>query len=228
MPRTGSIELVCFDLGGVLVRIRTAWADLCEAAELEVRGSSGEAEADRLRGALSEAHMLGDLAVEEWIAAMGKALGGLYTAAELAALHAAVLVEEYPGVAALIDDLHRAGIATACLSNTNEAHWMALLHHDGVQALTGDARYPGVRRLGSHHASHLMRLTKPATAIYQAFEKTTGHRGSQILFFDDLPENVAAARAVGWRAERIDPAAPTDQQMRRHLAAHGVILPQAD
>jgi glucose-1-phosphatase len=223
MPAVPPIELVCFDLGGVLIRICTAWSDLCRAARLDVRGESAGDLAERTRQKLSEAHMLGELSTEQWMDAMGEALGGLYAREEIAALHEAVLVEEYAGVGAVIDDLHRAGIATACLSNTSEMHWAKMLHHDGKRALPGEARYPGVRKLGAHHASHLMRLTKPSPAIYRAFETAVGRSGPQILFFDDLEPNVAAARSVGWRAERIDPTAPTDVQMRRHLARHGVM-----
>jgi FMN phosphatase YigB (HAD superfamily) len=68
-----------------------------------------------------------------------------------------------------------------------------------------------------------MKFIKPAPDIYRAFEKATGRSGSQILFFDDLAENVAAAKSLGWHAERIDPTAPTDAQLRRHLAAYGVL-----
>ena len=223
MSGNGAIELVCFDLGGVLVRTCTVWSDLCRAARLEVRGESGGALAERARREVNEAQMLGALSTEEWIEAMGRVLGGLYSAEEIAALHDAVIIEEYPGVGALIDDLHRAGVATACLSNTSEPHWVKLLHHDGTQPLAGVARYPGVRSLGVHHASYLMRLVKPAPAIYRAFEKATGYSGAQILFFDDLAENIAAAREIGWRAETIDPAQPTAAQLRRHLTAYGVL-----
>ena len=167
--------------------------------------------------------MLGKLSTEQWLDAMSRALSGLYSTEEITALHDAVIVGEYPGIGDLIDDLHRAGVATACLSNTSEPHWTKLLHHDGAQSLVGDARYPGVRKLGSHHASHVLGLLKPTPAIYRAFEKATGYSGAQILFFDDLAENIAAAREIGWHAEMVDPAQPTAEQLRRHLAAHGVI-----
>jgi putative hydrolase of the HAD superfamily len=223
MSENVPIELVCFDLGGVLVRTCTVWSDLCRAVQLEVRGDSAGELAERERRQLSEAYMRGDLSTEQWIEALGSVLGGLYAAEEIARLHDAVIIEEYPGIGVLIDDLHRAGVATACLSNTSETHWAKLVHHDGARALQGEARYPAVRKLGSHYASHLMRLVKPTLDIYRAFEKATGRSGAQILFFDDLEENVAAARSLGWRAERIDPTAPTAEQLRRHLAAHGVI-----
>jgi FMN phosphatase YigB (HAD superfamily) len=223
MPGPPSIELVCFDLGGVLIRTCTVWSDLCRAARLVVRGDSASDAQEDSRRELSDAHMRGELSTEQWISAMERALGGLYTPEEIAALHDAVIVEEYAGIGALIDDLHRAGVATACLSNTSNPHWMKMLHHDGQNPLPGEPRYPAVQRLHSHHASHLMRLIKPAPAIYLAFEKATGYAGSQILFFDDLAENIAAARDAGWCAESIDPARPTDEQMRRHLAAYGVL-----
>jgi glucose-1-phosphatase len=223
MSGARSIELVCFDLGGVLVRICTAWSDLCRANQLEVRGESASDLAEIARRRLSDAHMVGELSTEQFIEAMGAALGGLYSVEEIVALHDAVIVEEYPGIGALIDDLHRAGVATACLSNTSGPHWARLVHHDGTRALPGEARYPGVCKLGSHHASHLMRLIKPEPAIYRAFEKATGRSGAQILFFDGLEANVNAARHVGWHAEVIDPTASTEEQLRRHLARHGVL-----
>ena len=46
----------------------------------------------------------------------------------------------------------------------------------------------------------------------------------EILFFDDAEENVQAARAVGWRAERIDPAGDTARQIAEALAQHGVAV----
>jgi glucose-1-phosphatase len=223
MSAAEKIELVCFDIGGVLVRVCTAWSDLCRAARLDVRGDSAGDAADRARRRLIDALQAGDLSTEQWTLAMHEALGGLYTREEIARLHDTVIIEEYPGVSAIIDELHRAGVTTACLSNTNDRHWPKLVHREGEKLLPGEPRYPTVHRLRSHHASHLLRIVKPAPGIYRAFEKATGYTGQQILFFDDLMENVAVARAVGWRAEAIDPAAPTDEQLRRYLVAHGVL-----
>ena len=44
-----------------------------------------------------------------------------------------------------------------------------------------------------------------------------------ILFFDDDPANVEAARARGWRAERIDAAGDTAAQLLDALRRHAVI-----
>jgi len=50
------------------------------------------------------------------------------------------------------------------------------------------------------------------------------YAGGEIPLFDDAEESVRAARAVGWRAERIDPAGDTARQMTEALAEHGVAL----
>ena len=43
------------------------------------------------------------------------------------------------------------------------------------------------------------------------------HRGADVLFFDDLPDNVAGARSFGWRAALVDPTSDPVAQMRAHL-----------
>jgi HAD superfamily hydrolase (TIGR01509 family) len=75
-----------------------------------------------------------------------------------------------------------------------------------------------------------MRLLKPEREIYAAFARATGFDGApgsrgrpaHIVFFDDLPENVAAARAAGWRAFRVDHSGDTAAQMTRALRGLGV------
>jgi FMN phosphatase YigB (HAD superfamily) len=77
--------------------------------------------------------------------------------------------------------------------------------------------------LQHRHASHLLGFAKPDIRIYRAFESATGHSGADILFFDDLKDNVRAARSAGWRAERIDPDNETVPQLRRWLRQHRVL-----
>jgi glucose-1-phosphatase len=214
---TTTIRVVCFDLGGVLVRIGRSWTEVVAAAGFEIRGDVASPEAQRARHELMDLYALGKISEDEWAHRSAAALGGVYTAEELKAIHQAWLVEEYPGVVALIDALNRADVHTACLSNTNHAHWVRMLHHDGNGPLAGEPAYPGIVRLRSHYASHLLGLAKPNEAIYRAFERASGYRGDEILFFDDLPANVEAARSVGWTAERIDPEVDTAPQLHEHL-----------
>jgi putative hydrolase of the HAD superfamily len=205
------IRIVCFDLGGVLVRLPKTWVDVCRAAGFEIRGDAASDRAEDARIQTMAPYVLGRISHAEWAARTSRALGGLYSPEELSRIHDGWLLDEYAGVSAVIDELHQRGIATACLSNTNEAHWTRL------------EKYPGVASLGSRYASHLLGCGKPDEAIYRAFERGTGSPSASVLFFDDIAMNVDAARAFGWNAERIDASTETAGQIRRHLSAYGVI-----
>ena len=149
--------------------------------------------------------------------------GGVYTPDEIRRVHDAWVLEEYPGVGELIDRVHAAGLETGVLSNTNHAHWERM-ELAGEAASRPATRYPTPRKVRHLHASHLLRASKPDERIYRLFEREAGYagRGREILFFDDLPENVEAARAAGWHAERIDHSGDTAAQMAEHLRRHGV------
>jgi putative hydrolase of the HAD superfamily len=205
------IQLVCFDLGGVLLRICRSWAEGCAAAGVEVRDEAIRDASRDERHDLVVLHQTGKIDGPTYFRRVSEAVGGLYTPEEVRRVHHAWVLEEYPGVGAVIDRIHEAGLATAALSNTNHEHWVGIQH------------YPVMRKLRHRHASHLMGLHKPDPAIYRAFERAAGRRGGEILFFDDLPENIAAAEAVGWRAIGIDPLGDTARQLADALAAQGVL-----
>ena len=46
---------------------------------------------------------------------------------------------------------------------------------------------------------------------------------SDLVFFDDLPENVDAARACGWNAVQVDHAGDTAAQVLAGLRAQGAM-----
>ena len=50
-----------------------------------------------------------------------------------------------------------------------------------------------------------------------------GIPGEDIVFFDDLEDNITAARAVGWDAVKIDHASETAPQIRAALEQRGVL-----
>jgi FMN phosphatase YigB (HAD superfamily) len=218
-----AIEIVCFDLGGVLVRTCHSWAEGCKAAGLEIRMHREDAPLQAIRVALIDELGLGRLAEAQWAEQLSHAWEGLYSPAEIVRIHYAWTQGEYDGVGVVIDALHDAGVETSCLSNTNHAHFARLVHHDGSAPLEGEPEYPTVRRLHRHFASHLLGLAKPDPAIYAAFEQATERAGPSILFFDDRPENVAAARARGWNAEPIDPRTETGPQLGAWLREYRVI-----
>jgi FMN phosphatase YigB (HAD superfamily) len=215
-----TIRLVCFDLGGVLVRICRSWEEVCIKAGVECRPSPPESVLARCRE-LNDLHQRGQLALEAWAELSSRAQSGLYTTDELIRIYDSWTVGEYDGVGSLVAELHEAGMTTACLSNTTHGHWRRLAHTE--EALRTTPEFPVVYALKRRFASHLMQLAKPDPAIYCEFERATETDGPEILFFDDLPRNIAAAKAAGWNAELIDPLTETAPQLREYLHTHGVL-----
>lgn len=206
------IRLVCFDLGGVVLRICRSWTEGCAAAGVphreDVDVDALLAQADW--GATSDAYQRGDLDFDDYARAFVAATGGAYDAEALRRVHDAWILGAYRGVDAVIDALHGAGVATAVLSNTNAEHWRLV------------DRWPVVFSVGTILASHEIRAVKPDAEAYAHVERACAARPGEILFFDDLEPNVRGAVARGWRAVRIDHAGDTAAQIRAALAESGV------
>lgn len=213
----GAIDVICFDLGGVLVRICRSFDEARARAGITARVLPESARVSTRDAA--QAYQRGDLSHDAYFDAIASAAAGVYTRAELLAIHHAWTLDEYPGVPALVDDLRAAGRRLACLSNTNAAHWERL----APASPPARREYPSLARLDVMLASHLLRVTKPDPAIYALAQAALGVAPDRVLFFDDLPANVAAARASGWCAEQVDPHGDPASEIRVHLARRGIL-----
>jgi FMN phosphatase YigB (HAD superfamily) len=208
----------------VLVRICRSWDEACVQAQLPFRDALAFAsEAMRTRRKdVVDRYQRGELESDIYYAELSLAVDRLYSVTEVEQIHAAWTLQEYPGALALIRELNGLPlVTTACLSNTNTAHWRRLAGEDGR------AEYPAVLELRHRLASHLLRCSKPDAEIYERaaaafFEQVPG-RPEDIIFFDDLPENVASARAAGWTAFEVDPHGDTPGQMRKRLVSCGIL-----
>lgn len=204
------MKVVCFDLGGVLVRITLDMAKAAADARVGIDHSNPgtfldfapfiEFQAGRLDSDGYQAELAG------WL---GCAVSDSLT------VHNHILLDSYPGTHELVRDAGHLGLLTACLSNTNEPHWIEMRQTD---------RFPNVRDLALGVASHEVRLEKPQAEIYEQFRLLASHRlgaeldPSEIVFFDDTLPNVQAAQSLGWMAVHIDPTGDTAAQMRSSLA----------
>lgn len=234
--------LVVFDLGGVVVRICRSWQEACAAAGVPFHPAVASAEQIASRKAVHHEYERGRMACGEFFQAVAQRTGGLYTAEAIRAIHDAWILEEYPGVGELIEQLHHLGVSTGVLSNTNHSHWVQLVG-DSVTL----PKFPTPGRVRHCHASHLLGMAKPDAEIYHEFarrvaldwaagvggaggERDAGSAGvrlraENILFFDDLKPNIDAAREAGWRAEQIDHTGDPAAQMREILGRAGILVP---
>ena len=208
MHNGSAIKVVCFDLGGVVVRICRTWDEGCAAAGLPVRDPEKRAATKDARRGLIAQFQTGRIDGAAFAHRISQSMDGLYSPDEILAVHHAWIRGEYDGIIGIVDELHSAGIATATLSNTNHEHWS--------QMVTA----PAVQRIRHLLASHLLGLHKPEPEVFRAAESHLNARPHEILFFDDLQQNVDAARTCGWIAEPIDPRKETAPQIRRVLSKH--------
>ena len=209
------ISLVVFDLGRVLIRICDGWRHACEVAGITV--PAARALTPQSRATVDDICARYDSGVIDLECFAGE-LGPIFgqSPEHVIAVQQVYLQGPYPGAADLIDDLSRAGVKTACLSNTAEPHWRMMNDPRGPNFLP-------LHRLTWRFASFLLGCRKPQEAIYQRVERETRIAGPSIVFFDDVEENVAAAARRGWRAHQIRIDADPIAQARRQLAAYGLI-----
>ncbi len=206
------IRIICFDLGGVLVRICRTWAQGCHAAGVPIHDGADDPQFLVDRRDLNLEYQAGQLKPMEFFDRLSVSTDGLYSPGDVKRVHDAWLLGEYPGVAELVQRLNALPrIATACLSNTDDLHW--------GQMIRG---FPAVAELQHRHASHLLGICKPDSAIFAAFEDLVKAQPHEIAFFEDSLENVEAARSAGWSAHLVDHTQDTAPQISTVLKTLGI------
>jgi putative hydrolase of the HAD superfamily len=131
-----------------------------------------------------------------------------YPPQAVAALIAAVPahLQPMPQSVALIEGLRARGHRLALLSN------MPAPYADHLEA--AHACFEAFEhRLWSGRVG----LVKPAPAVFQHLQSALGVDASQLVFLDDHPGNVEAARALGWQAVQFSDAAQAEHELRSLL-----------
>jgi putative hydrolase of the HAD superfamily len=195
------LELVLFDLSGVLVDFRGAQAlgELIGLAEEQVwpRWLTSPWMRRFDAGACSEAEFAAGV-VEEW--------GLQITPFDFLESFRSWMVGPYPGAEALVRRTAD-GIPTGCLSNMNPLHWRELARWDLTSAF--DHRF----------ISCELGLVKPDREIYEHVTAAVGSNPECMLFLDDNQLNVQAAVDSGLQAAHVLGVSGAE----RALAAHGLL-----
>jgi HAD superfamily hydrolase (TIGR01509 family) len=203
------IDLVVFDLGRVLIRICDGWKHACENAGVTIPADISPETRARLLQAVVQIE-IGQMEVDAFCAEAAQCLGIPCDA--VLRMWKRYTLGPYEGAAELIADLNAAGLATACLSNTNVQHWQILED-------PADPHFEPLKPLTYRFASHLIGARKPDPAIYAHVEQATNIHPTSILFFDDVEENITAAQARGWKAHLVPRCANPIPGIREQLTA---------
>jgi glucose-1-phosphatase len=207
MDKNG-FELLLFDLGGVLVE----YTGLKDVRRL-LNGNVGDDEFARLVAATAPCwgnfecgRMTPDEFLDEFVSVWPLAVTRERFESEFQTWTRGLL----PGAEATLAEL-RPRYRLAALSNSNVLHW---------RRITGDLVLASLmeRVFGSHEIG----WRKPAPEAYEHVLTELDVRPQQTVFFDDLQENVQAARDQGMQAYRVAGV----EELRRCLRQLGCLTAQ--
>lgn len=201
MTERPAITAVAFDLGGVLLElndpVETFGLD-CDLSEFNRRWLLSPSVQRFERGRID---------ADTFAAAIVREMALPYGPAEFIERFDAWPGDFFPYAAGILAALAPV-VRTGILSNTNALHWRAF----GVEAALGE-------HIDRYFLSFETGLAKPGRASFTQLADAWTLEPGRILFFDDNPLNVEAARAAGLNAL----PGRSEAEIRRGLADAGLI-----
>lgn len=186
--RDPPIRGVIFDLGNVLIRLRTIPLPTgAGPRELELAGESPDPLALLRLDPVLDRFERGQATEGEFFQAVRRLFQVELPDPDIRAAYFAVLSDPVPGMAELVQDLRARDVRTVGLTDISAGHL----------ALVG--RYPAVKALDGLVASCETGHRKPEPAAYRAALAAICTRPEETFFVDDRHENVAGAAAMGIR-----------------------------
>ena len=198
------IKNIVFDVGGVLVRLQyQPFIRYLGAAGIDMSNLPAWLSTVDLEG-----HERGEVTGEVLLSRIAAMAPRPLDPAELTA-HWLQMFDRWDEMFALATGLMD-DYRVYLLSNVGDLHWAHLDANYGVDSLVHGAV-----------ASFRVGAIKPSAEIYRKTEAMFDLEPECTVFIDDLPQNVAGARACGWQAIQHADARVTRDQLR----ALGVRLP---
>lgn len=184
--------LYIFDMGNVIIdidfkRVLGVWSKLSGTplATLTERFSMGE---------VFQKHERGEISDEDFAAELSHEMGIALSFEQFSLGWQSVFVGLRPEIIDIFKKLREQGHRVVVLSNTNRLHlnyWPE--HYPEIEANT-DALY----------LSQDLGMRKPEPRIFEYVLNKEGITASQAVFFDDVIENVDAARSMGIEAVLVE------------------------
>lgn len=178
------VRTVLFDLGNVLVNIdsRAFWIGL--------GFSQPEERAPFTDGytSLTRQYETGYMGTDDYLNGLRLVFNNKFSIGRLQRAFSSIIGEPVAGVSAIVSRLSRTR-QTALVSNTNEIHYKL-----------GQTKLEVLKVLQKHYLSYELQAMKPESGFYEAIIQDQGITPSELLFIDDLAENVQAAKVAGMQA----------------------------
>lgn len=205
MVSSTDIDVLLFDLGGVLIDF-TGFAELgplmphgCDRDEVRSRWIESDS-VQRFERSESTPIEFAAGVIQEFRLGLAPE--------EFLAAFVAWARGPYPGARSLLERIP-SSYCKACLSNSNELH--TPLHRRSMVPL-----------MDRFYFSDELGLVKPDREVFEYVADDLGVVPEKIVFFDDTPVNVQAARTVGMVAYEVDGVAALAAQLQRL----GVVRPE--
>ncbi len=185
------VRAIVFDLGGVLVEV-----DPERCFRFWSEHSTSTAETLRRQFVIDgpyERHERGEIEFSEYAAHLRRRFAIELDDALMREGWNALLGDALPGAA---DAIKQASRRYPCFlfSNSNAVH----------QAVWSQSQRQLLAPLRGQFVSSDLGMRKPELSAYKKIAELAGFAPSELLFFDDLEQNVTAARRVGLQAVRVD------------------------
>ncbi|MGH2859902.1 MAG: HAD-IA family hydrolase [Solirubrobacteraceae bacterium] len=180
------IEVVLFDIGGVLAR----FAGLEVLRELTGSESELEVSARWLMSPWVRRFEAGDCTDEEFGAGIVAEWQLPYSGSEFLEIFPTWLDDPFDGAEQMVRETsERVGVG--CLSNTNSLQWRGMISH-----------WPLSRYFQHRYLSFELGAVKPDALIFERVIERLPVSSARVLFLDDVALNVEGARAAGLQAEQ--------------------------
>ncbi|MBN1397875.1 MAG: HAD family phosphatase [Bacteroidetes bacterium] len=175
------INTVLFDLGNVIVYIdfNSFWRELGFFRMEEIlpfkKGYSS----------LTLKYETGNIATDEYLNGLRIVFQDKFTNEQIEQAFSSIIKQPVEGMADIVKRVS-ANCQTALVSNTNEIHYkQSLIKLDGLKSFQ------------KHYLSYQLKVMKPSGDFYDFIIKDQGIPAHDMLFIDDIEENVEAAKKTG-------------------------------
>jgi HAD superfamily hydrolase (TIGR01509 family) len=185
-PKNESIDVILFDLGGVLIELGPSpLPDNALPADLSFSA------VDWLRSDAAIAFEKGHNSADSFARSMIAELDLQCSVEKLTEHFTRWPKGLFPGARELLQDLRRT-YRLAILTNTNELHWPRFV-----------TEYHLSEYVEHIFASHQLAMAKPEPAIYRHVLEILDTDAKRVLFVDDNASNVEAALELGFQAAQV-------------------------